>query len=287
MARPGRPAPRCRRRDGPAPAASSVPQAPPLGGAGVLACATPPPPAPAAPPPRSPVAGPVLDNQAPDTGELAAVVGDQGEAPGPGLSGDQHVIGADRAALLGQLRPDLAGHPRILPIEVEDRQIGKEQPEGFKVEVNLPAAIGAVPEFVRHDRGDRERSRRRGLDPAQQRRGTTRDQRDHRVGIEKVAYHSKAWSTKGLVHVGPLLLPRLVPSFRQEVLAEPLRNGRAQGGPELLSARPRPQDHRLPLPGNLDLVDLEAELLRQPHRLRVAGPENLRDVSHGTLLYIR
>lgn len=135
---------------------------------------------------------PVVDPQPRDAGELAGIVGDEGQIARLRLTGDQHIIGADRRTSTPEIGPDLAGNPRVLPVQIKDGQVHEEKPEGFEVERDPLASIGPVPEFVGNHGRDGERTGRHGVDPVQQYRRSSRHQRDDRVGVEQPCAHWNA-----------------------------------------------------------------------------------------------
>jgi hypothetical protein len=50
--------------------------------------------------------------------------------------------------------PDLAGRAVIFPIQIEKGEVGEQQAQGFEIEVDLPASVGAVIKLVRDDGGN-------------------------------------------------------------------------------------------------------------------------------------
>lgn len=71
------------------------------------------------------VYGPVLQLQSSYPRKLTGIVSDEAEAPRFGLAGDQRVVGANWRSAPFQLGPDLARHTRVLPVKVEDGEIGE------------------------------------------------------------------------------------------------------------------------------------------------------------------
>jgi hypothetical protein len=51
------------------------------------------------------------------------VVHNEDQVPGHGLSGDKHIIGADRRSVAGEQSPDLAGLPGVLGVELEHEEL--------------------------------------------------------------------------------------------------------------------------------------------------------------------
>ena len=100
---------------------------------------------------------PVLDAEPRHALKLAGVVGDERQAAGQRLAGDQHVVGADRRAGCRQSRAQLARLARVLAVEVQHLELQGIHPREIFGRA-LPL-VGPVEEFVGDDGGNTEVSR--------------------------------------------------------------------------------------------------------------------------------
>src|SRR5271165_3826820 len=138
---------------------------------------------------------PILDPQSRHAAEFVSIVSDQGQVACDRLSGDEHVVGADRRPLAGQQGAYLAGLPCILLVEVEDDEA--ERVDEGDIPVRLLALERAIEKLMRHDGGDRHVA---GLhSPRTLRRlgGDVVQKRDDDIRVQEIAHQSNSLSSAG------------------------------------------------------------------------------------------